>query len=407
MRYKLYILLFVFLTQGCSRAPQVDISTPGPSVLLTLETSYVAGIDIVLRFKTDPNDSAVLMVNNAIGTSILNPTNNENGLSFQFPTNFAQKAGLCYWNLVSNQVIRASGTLHITPNENQTTQIETYLGPRRITAGGTDHSMLVVAPTDFYDNPLKDGTPITEKHQFKDDIYTKEIEVKNLMAWTNITSPKKVGRMLVTASCNHAISKELTTIVYPANAIDFSIEYQRDHVYADGNQIITFLSSIIMDSLGNIVSDGTLVSFSIKNSEGVLLQATGSTINGMAKAKLLHPSQVDIWEVTAYITGAAKSQILKVDFEAAVNNYDILFTKDNRTISISPIKSFMQQQIPDGMEILVSIYNSKNQLLETKLTTSKNGSATFLLGPDKFANGQYTIKFEIAGITKTNTVELQ
>ena len=80
---------------------------------------------------------------------------------------------------------------------------------------------------------------------------------------------------------------------------------------------------------------------------------------------------------------------------------------DQRTINVGPIKSFMGQEIPDGLEIQLSIYDSHNTLLETKITTSKQGSGNFILTPDYFINGSYRIEVQTAGIIRNQTLEIK
>lgn len=396
------------MTQGCSsETPELAPPITQPSVLLTKQTNYNAGDTITLRFKSDQKTGSALVVRNALGSSILEPVIKDELIEFQMPTGYSQKAGICHWEFVTPLEKPISGTLQIAPNTKKETQIESYLGPRSISAGTIDFSMFVIVPTDIYDNTLTDGTEVTVKHQFKETIFQNEIEIKNSMAWTKIGATEKAGRILATASCNHTDSKELTTLVYPSNAIDFTITSKRDHQYADGNQIITFSSSVITDQFNNIVSDGTLVSFLMEDQTGNVLQTSGSTLNGIATAKLLLPDEAATWKVTAYITGVAKSNTISIAFEAAVKDYTVSFPADGRTVFVGPIKSFMNQNIPDGLVIQMTIYNSQNQLLETKMTTSKNGLAKFKLSPDFFENGLYHLKIKSAGITKNITVALK
>ncbi|MBT8302463.1 MAG: hypothetical protein KJO63_14125 [Maribacter sp.] len=408
MRYIIYIVWLVILTQGCSsETAELDISDNYPPVLLTKETSYIAGDSITLRFRVNQNTGGLLFVKNALGSSLIEPVVKDSILEFQIPTSYSQKAGLSHWEFVTAKENPISGNLQIAPNTEKTTLIESYLGPRSIIAGNIDYSMFIIVPTDMFDNTFTNGTEVIVKHQFEDTISQNIIEIENLVAWTTIGASEKAGRLLVTASCNTTDSKELTSLVYPSNAIDFTISSKRDHQYADGNQIISFSSSVITDQFNNTISDGTLVTFIIADKAGNLLQTSGITINGVANAKLLHPVKEERWQITAYITGVAKSNTLTIDFKAAVKDYPITFNDENRTLFVGPIKSFMNQNIPDGLEVQLLIYNSQNKLLETKITTSRNGMAKFELSPDFFANGHYNLKINSAGISKNITVDLK
>jgi hypothetical protein len=374
--------------------------------LKTVQKKYTAGENIVLQFESTQNKQAVLLVKNTFGSSILEPLVRNRTLSFKLPSIYSNKAGICNWQLVSDQMVFLSDWLNIAPST-KTTIIESYLGPKDILAGNTDYSMLVVIPTDHFDNPMADGLQVQEKHQFENTMSSQSLTTKNLLAWTNINSTKKTGRILVTGSCGNASSKEMTSLVLPNTATNFNITHHRNHEYADGNQIVTFTSSIIKDEFGNLVSDGTMVYFNIKESTGIKLQARGTTINGVAKARLLHPEHEEEWTVEAYVLGSAKSNALSIHFKAAILDFEIGFSADNRNITIGSLKSFMNQLAPDGISIQLKIYNATNKLLETKIETSLKGKTEFQLQPDFFPNGDYKVQISSARITKTKKITLK
>lgn len=371
--------------------------------LLNTVNTYVAGDKIHLNFKVDGDSFPTLWLKNAFGTSIITATQEENHIQFKLPLAYSQKAGICHWALIFNNTKVASGKIHLEPNIKSPAHLESYFGPRSITAGDIDYSMLVCIPTDAYDNPLSQGTPIIIKHQFEDTITRTPTNTRNLIAWKNVPATNKSGRILVSSSYDKTHSKELTTIVFPATASDFEIDQERVHSYADGNQIINFKTSIIRDRFNNIVSDGTLVSFITKDDTGALLQAFGNTINGVAKAQMLHPNEKSSWETTAYITGAARSNTLPLDFKAAVTDFELSFSQDQRTITIGPMNSFMDQLVPDGIGILLKITGTDGEVVETMTTTSRNGLGVFKLSRNLFKKDTYQIEVRAAGITKKQT----
>ncbi len=409
MKHYRYILVILICSFSCSKsdAPKKQDTSLITSTLVTKKDSFTAGDSIVLKFSSTKENNAILIIRNVYGTTVLQPKKDKEISTYKIPNSFTTIANKIHWQLILNSKKLATGSLQITPDTTKKTKSETYLGPRSIIAGGNDFSMLVNTPTDWLDNPMLDNTKVVVKHQFKKEITIDTLKVKNLVAWTTINSPKKTGRILITSLSNDTKSKELTSIILPDNATNFTIDYTRNHKYADGNQIITFTSSTIKDSHNNIVSDGTLVLFSVKNSSGIQLQTNGTTINGIAKAKLLHPTKKESWVVTAYVTGAAKSNNLPVDFEAAIMDYTITFSKDNRTITIGPIESFMQQLVPDGLTVKATIYNANKTLLNTKETTTLKGFATFNLDSDFYKSNNYCITIEAAGIEKNKDIYLR
>ncbi|WP_289063103.1 hypothetical protein [uncultured Zobellia sp.] len=401
-------ILVVMLFLGCSKEPEEvkkDVDTQFE--LLTNEENFIAGEPFSLKFKASEKVSPHLVFSNAVGTTLLNASYTDGTLEFDVPKNFYEKSGICYWSLISNSQEKMSGKLNIQVNTKRGTYLESYLGPRSLTAGPEDYSMFVMVATDVYDNPLNDSTAILSKVQFQNSQSEKVLRSKNLMAWTKVRSPKQSGRMLISAACNETDSKEFTTIIYPANPVDFTIFYERNHKYADGNQVITFRTDIIRDTFGNVASEGTLVSFIITDDKGAKLKTQGTTLNGKAEARLLHPEHKATWSVEAFVTGAARSKPVTIAFKASVTDYETRFLDNYRTLIIGPLKSFMNQLVPDGMPMSLTVKNSDGKVLDVLRTTSIQGEGKFELSPDFFPPGNYELQIKTAGITKTKSVELK
>ncbi|MFD2587651.1 hypothetical protein ACFSQJ_11960 [Croceitalea marina] len=379
-------------------------STPSFELIKTKDI-YVAASPISLKFKG--TQIAFLSITNSLGSTLIKPKIKEGFLNFEFPKTFTTKSGLCTWNLIYNQKIYKKGTLTIIPNFRDGVKIASFLGPRSISAGGTDFSMFVVSPTDIYDNPVLDSTIISNTYQFGSSIEESAVKVKNGISWQNIFSPTKTGRILITASYLEHKSKEMTTIVYPALPEEFKIYYTRNHPYADGNQVISFSTDIIRDEFQNIISDGTLVTFSIINSKGMRLETMGTTINGKATGQLLHPDKAEKWMVTAYILGAAKSESINLEFKPAVKDFNITFSEDGRKIALENIQSFMGQYIPDGLIITLRLLDKNGIVITTKKTSTRLGEAKFELPLDFHPNGTYDLSIETAGIFKKQKLILK
>ncbi len=365
--------------------------------LLTSKTEFEAGNTIALTFSNTNASKPNLYLSNSYGSTIINP-HLENGiLNYQLPKTFSNKTGVISWNLLGDDT-PLSGKLNIYPKQEVTT-METYLGPPSIEAGGADYTMLVVIPTDIYDNPLKDGTAVSVKYQFLENKSKDVVYMKNSISYRNIYSETKTGRILISSECLSKNSKEYDVNVMPAIPTDFTITYNRNHEYADGNQITNFSTSIIKDKYGNIVSDGTYVDFFITNASNHILKTSGSTINGIAKAKMIHPDHEENWVVKAFIEGMAESDSLSLIYKQAILDFQIAFSDDNRTISVGPLKSFMNQMIPDGLEVKLHVYQNDKKV-KTLFKSTFEGYTNFKLSSDIFTKGTYTFKIETAGIQK-------
>ncbi len=390
-----YLLLFGWM---------VLLSVPsygnnGTIELITKTTEFEAGQAITLKFSNTDNATPSLYVSNSYGATLIKPEKDSGILNYLIPQSISNKTGVVHWKLLANNSL--SGAFSVISKQ-KATSIETYLGPPSIQAGGTDYSMLVVIPTDYLDNPLADSTKVIVKHQFLDNQNKEVVLMNHRIAYKNIYSEPKTGRILVSSECLEFNSKEYTVNVLPAIPTDFDISYSRNHDYADGNQITTFSTSIIKDQYGNLVSDGTYVDFFITNRSNHILKTSGTTINGIAYAKMIHPDHEDQWSVKAFIEGMAESKPIQLAYKAIISDFNVQFSENSRTVTIGPLQSFMHQMVPDGLEVSLSVFQNDIKL-KTLTKSAFEGYATFKLDTNNFPSDNYTLKIETAGVQKTYT----
>ncbi len=385
----LFLLFWCFVTL---------VTTAQDITLLSKEKQFIAGDTIHLKFNTNSTKKHQMYCTNSYGSTLINSEIINNKMFFKIPTYISNKTGVLNWNILNNKD-NISGKFKIIPKP-KPVSLETYLGPPSIEAGGTDYTMLVVIPTDDLDNPLKKGTTVKVKHQFLKSERKTKVLTNNLIAFKNINSPLKSGRMIITSESLNLNSKEYDVNIMPAIGTDFKIFFKRNHKYADGNQITTFYTSIIKDKNNNIISDGSFVDFFITNKKGNMLKTSGTTINGIAYAKMIHPEFEDNWKVKAYINGISESDILKINYKKIIDKFDVNFSDNNRTVKVGPLKSFMKQMIPDGLKVKLAIYKDE-KLLNDIIKKSKDGFVYFNLNSNIYKNGNYTIKITTAAVTKT------
>ena len=365
--------------------------------LLTTTTDFEVGTNLVLKFTASESENPLLYCSNSYGSTVISSTVKNNIFEYHIPENITRKIGTVNWTLLT-EATSLSGKLNINPKAEVAT-METYIGPPSIEAGGDDYTMLVVIPSDSLDNPIPTNTLVNAKFQFLASEESEDIFTNNLIAWRNIHSKKESGRMLVSSESIGINSKEFTINVMPAIPTDFKISATRPHDYADGNQVTTFTTSIIKDKQNNVVSDGTFVSFFIKNKNENILKTTGTTIDGIATSKMIHPDYADSWSIKAYVDGMSESNSISLSYKQVITDFEVNFTENNRLITVGPLQSFMQQMIPDGLHVKLHIYKN-NTKIETLTKTSFNGYATFKLKPAIYEDGNYDFSIETAGLNK-------
>jgi hypothetical protein len=361
---------------------------------------FVAGNEIKIQFASDSKTTnPQLYIIHSYGKTLVEGISKNGKLTFKIPELYAKKTGAVSWFLIANEKTIAQGIFEIIPNKNTKTQIENYLGPRSILAGGKEFTMMVAVPTDGFDNPVLENTTVLIKNQFLNNITINAEKTKDFIAWKNIFSNRPSGKILVSTECKNIATKEIETEVYPNIATNFGINYTRNHDYADGNQITTLTTSIIKDYFDNVVSDGTLVSFIIINKNNIILKTFGTTIKGIATGQLLHPDHQDFYTVKGYITGIAESNSLNIAYKPILSAFNYTFSDGNRTLTVGPLKSFMNQLVSDGIKVTIKIIHENNHVA-TLQEDSSNGFAKFYISPDFYKEKNYRFEITTLGITQ-------
>ncbi len=375
------------------------ISSLGQSIQIIKQDTFVAGEPVILEFGLSIGFNAVLHCHSALGSVVLNPIEGKTEpLQFRLPDFMAHKSGAVSWYLPDGD-IEFQGNIVILP-EDSVENMETYLGPPDILAGGKDYSMFVSVPIDKYDNPMPEQTQVNLEYYFKGDKARETLYIEDGVVFYRIFSPDESGRVFAVSECLNTYSKEYDVNIQPNLPTDFSIYAEGYHRYADGNQILMFNTSVLTDTFSNVISDGTMVEFYIKNNEGDVLRTRGVTQNGVALAEIVHPEYTDDWEVKAFVQGMAESNTIVVNFEQVVKTYNVEFSKNNRQITLGPVQSYMNQRVPDGFKADMSLFK-EGILVKRTLLELQNGYVTFTLDPNEIKSGVYDIHFEVAGIDKT------
>lgn len=385
---------FLFLFIWCAIGSLIAQNTP---TLLSKQKEYIVGKNISLIFENPDKQAFQLFCSNSYGSIVLSPIQNDEKFTFEIPEFMRKKIGILSWKTLGTES-GLTGKISILPNQ-KPVSLETYIGPPTIEAGDIDYAMMVVIPTDSLDNPIKTDSKVDIKEQFLQSEVTNTILTKNLISYRLIYAPRKSGRMILSSESYKLNSKEFTLDILPAIGRNFNIRYERNHKYADGNQITTLYTSEIRDKNNNLVSDGTFVEFFITNQDGNILKAGGTTIEGVAKASIIHPDCAATWKIKAFIDGIANSNVLTLSFNQVIDNIPVEFSKENREIKVGPMISFMEQMIPDGLQIELSIFQD-GKFLDKIVQQSQDGFTTFKLNPNIYKTGVYDIEITSACNTK-------
>lgn len=367
---------------------------------------FIAGNPISFNYKH--NEILHIVAQHNYGSTVLKKDINNESSTFTLPDFICKKTGIVtltevYQNHTNTFDIKIEAKKSAIP------KLENYLGPKSILAGKTDFTMLTSMATDEFDNLLPDGTPITIQQQYYNSFTSTLHQSKNGFVYKRLYSKPISGKITVNTLAYASSSSEIQTTIEPFVATHFTIATHRNHEYADGNEIISITTNTIKDIYGNTVADGTLVHFAINNGSPNPLHTQALTVNGIATAMLLHPEAACNWEINAFITDIAKSNTVQIAFKEALQDIDYSFNNCNRTLQVGPLKSYMNQIIPDGIQVVVRVINQEKQIT-TQTKTTRLGICTFQLSKHLYPKNNYAFEIEVMGKqlkTKTINVEQQ
>ncbi|PCI04998.1 MAG: hypothetical protein COB81_01980 [Flavobacteriaceae bacterium] len=360
---------------------------------------FVAGELIKLSFKGGANATLLLFIQSSYGTSVLTPIFKDGTSNFVFPAFISEKMGLINWQLSNNQSMVLSGYVEVLSNMNNIFFLENYCGPPSIQAGSTDFSMLVAVATDRFDNPLTGKNTLQFSSFYNNKYKVENIQLEQFIAWKRYYSHTETGLYLMSTKFRNTSSKEVNVFIKPSFPKNFKITLNTAHFFADGNQLLELTSSAIKDIYNNIVADGTLINFVITSNSKQVLMVQGTTIRGVAKAKIIHPEIPSTWSIRAYVDGISTSNEISLTFKPALLDVNYSFNRASQELIVGPLHSFIDQLMPDGISVYLYVY-LKNKHIKTIKKRTFRGVVSFDGAIFDASNKNYNFRIETMGLKK-------
>lgn len=310
---KQIVTLFVciFFVLSCYKK-HTKVKVVKPKVQLIAANNIItAGEALEIKYSTLTSLKGFkLFIKNSLNTSIVLPKFVNDQMVFNIPETFIKKAGRLDYTLTFKKEKLDEGVINIKPLP-KTKTIETYLGPNYITTLENEYAMLVSIPLDKYDNINRNKLKVKKTIRGNSTVFNhKNLEYVN---YDRIFSMQKKGKIYLITIDKDTISKKKEIAVRASYATDFQIAYNRNNQLADGKEITEIKTSVITDKYGNIIENGSLVTFVI-NEEKNTYYGYATTINGIATFKKVHPSLPKKISIQAFVDGFSKSNKIKLGY---------------------------------------------------------------------------------------------
>ncbi|MCB0107898.1 MAG: hypothetical protein KDE53_18380, partial [Caldilineaceae bacterium] len=260
----------------------------------------------------------------------------------------------------------ATGRLQLTivPGE-PVEPLVALAGPRSITADGKHWTMVTALPHDRFGNAVAEGTLVTVRvlHpvaatatdvELMDGVELLTAQTQHLLAWIRVFSRTVAGRMEMAATAGAAHSPERTVLAVPGAPAPFAIHNEPSRRVADGRRLVTVYTDSLQDRFGNVLLDGTAVTFIVTDPDGTTRTLLAQIIDGKAAVQLQSPAIPGQIHVEALVHNTTSSP-LSLDFAAGIGTTPIVVRAvpgtEVLTLIAGPLLGPLDQYIPDGSEV--------------------------------------------------------
>lgn len=380
----LYILIITSITV------HAQVSDEG----IILNPSYKAGdsIELILNKLRVTRSDILLFVDHSFGSEIIEFESISNQTVFKLPAYVSNKSGLVNFKLIEKGKTIWLGKTQILPDTTSASTLEAYCGPKHLLTGKNDFSMAIASVLDQYDNPYLDGTSISFHALIQNKMMDYDEKMNHLISYKRIFAPQKAGYGSVSITHKEIGHKAFRLDFYANDPINYSISYNKQHKYADGNQLIEFKTSTLVDANDNLMGNGTLIYFYIIDDQGTRTSATVESIEGVGRFSIPVPHSSTTWNVSSEIPYYAKSNSLDITFESSIQKVPVLINEKN--IEIGPVKGFMGQFVKDGILVNLKLFNEDYSYEYVQALNS--GVTKFDLNPKFISAGTYSVIISIA-----------
>lgn len=371
------------------------------------QQSFVAGTPVRLSFAKDEGQKKsgfVAVFDNGTVRIMVPDSGNEGEAEFIAPEAITRKSGSVIVRLFAgNRLINTSAFVIKADSEN-VRAVESYCGPKHLVADRGDYSMIVSTALDRYGNPIRQEDTIRVVYQQQNQVEEYDLSMRPLFGYRRLNAGRKTGYGTVVAMRDSVSGKSFRLDFYHVDPLDFSVKTERQHQYADGDQVVALVTSPIRGISGDPIGNGTMVRFIIRDSKGKRSHLQGYTVDGVARAIRYAPEEAVTWQVEAVVPGYASSKNTEVvTFLPSVTGFSV--RTEGESVLIGPVKGYLGQWVKKGMRAEISIVGDTFNKKIYKVL--EKGRATVSWSQMHLPVGRYVAKVTISGITEQTEFEIQ
>ena len=407
--------------------PRAVASNATVAITIQAPTTISAGSAVEIKVRTTTPTAEVsslpvrLLLFGTYGSSVLEAPLVDDAATFALDGALTRFAGQVQLQANWGGAV-AQATLQIEPG----TAVEplvTLVGPRSIPADGRHWAMVVTLPQDQFANGVADGTRVTlqilhpsphvisnqgassqetsnqatEKLGESANREVIEVRAAQLLTWARLYSRTTTGRVYLAATTGAAHSMQQSLLVVPGPPAPFTLTADPLQLTADGEQLITVRTSPLQDNFGNLLFDGTAITFVAEEGSGSRRTLPAQLIAGKAMVQLQAPSRPGPVTLRAFVLDQA-SPPLRLDFDEGLALAPITVTvtigSEEVQLRAGPLLGLLNQYIPDGSEVTFTLQRS-GAVAQRITVPSESGFATARVRRNGLIAGNYTVQVTV------------
>jgi len=396
---------------GCGKAP-IAISPLTGNLVISVARTITAGQPVVVTIgPTAASNSTpvTLLVVGSYGPRIYQASFHNKMAHVALPGKETQQSGVVTLTALAGQA-QGSTQMLINPS-NPAEPLTPLIGARAIIADTYHWSMTVVVPFDTFGNPVREGTRVELLVLHPGNhLERKMLVIHYLLVWTRIFSGTKAGRTTIVARIGSVHGFEGRLLEVAGWPVPFDLSAEPLPLPADGRLLTTLHTAVIRDQYGNVIPDGTLITFIIDTPDGTRSYIPAQTIGGIASAPLQAPRKPGDYNVHATVFGVMSNRLI-VHFTAGpvIGTFPISVQKDpvnkGYIMRAGPMLASLGQYIPDGTPVRFIITNAAGRSHELD-DVSDAGYAQILIRATQFPRGVYHVQIIVGAGVVSSTVKL-
>lgn len=396
MRATIISIVFCVFLFACKQIPSTIPAIEHGEITVSAPDQITAGESFDIKIYK-ASELTKVIITSVLGSDILESIHaDDHATTYLVTPDMTHNSGVLKWTAIDGADI-ISGIINILP-QNQTNDIEVYIGPTTMTAGTPRSAMTTAVLTDTYDNILPDGSTTTITTSQSGNPKLHPLKTEDGIAYLYHDAPTKSGNIFTSVTAGNTSSEEYSYQVNAAHADEIIIKAIQQHPYADGSTPLTISTDKITDIYGNVVDNGTLVSFIARDHRGYHSTAQGYTVDGIATGVLVHPSSETTWTVVGQLSGLSSNTISLV-FATAVESLPLSLSSTGH-FTVGPLISYMGQLIPEGLPIKIQVYQADEKIYDNTIYTQKGKVDLYLNHViTQELNDDITVKVSGAGLT--------